>query len=525
MFDVAIVGGGSAGCVLANRLSAAAKRKVVLIEAGPPKHGALFVRVPMLYQKLWFGKLCWNYKTVPQQHVDRRQMYWPRGKVIGGSNSFNAMVYIRGHRDNYDEWRDLGNPGWGYDDVLPYFKKSEDNSRGASPFHGAGGELPVVDVEQHAITRAFIDATAARAHLPIIDDFNGASQEGVGFSQVNIRGGLRASAATQFLDPVRSRGNLTVITDALACSLVVAGDRCTGVRIRVQKSEQIVEAREVILCGGAIGSPQLLMLSGIGVGTELAAVGIEPRHELAGVGKHLEDHLLSFLVFRTKPGATTALTRRVIAWGLLKHLTKRTGDLASAPIEALAFLKQPADAARPTNQIHFARWGLPPYNTDSKRGDLFGPHISIMPGLIYPHSRGDITLRSSDPADPPLIDPKYFSDPRDLEHLLAGVKLTREIAATAPLSDLIEREFFPGDKLQSDDELRAWIRNSVNTIFHPTGTCKMGSDSMAVVDAELRVHGLQGLRVADASVMPKIIGGNTNAPTIMIAERCADFIG
>lgn len=520
MFDVAIVGAGSAGCVLANRLSANEKRKVVLIEAGPPKHGSLYVRAPLLYQKLWYGKLCWGYRTVPQQHVDNREMYWPRGKVVGGSNSFNAMVYMRGHRDNYDEW----GLGWTYADVLPYFKKAEDNARGASEFHGAGGPLCVDDtIDPLPVSRAFVETVAKRCGVPITDDFNGAQQEGVGFPQVTIRGGVRRSSATGYLDPIRDRPNLTVITDALACSLVIDGTRCTGVKLRVKNSEQTIDAKEVIVCGGAIGSPQLLMLSGIGVGAELPE-GIEPRHELAGVGKHLEDHLLAYPVWRTKKGANHALSRLGVVGSIIKHGFTKRGDLSRGPIEAIAFVKQ-GEVPRPNNQIHFAPWGLVGPNSDIKRADPLGRFAAILPGLIYPRSQGEITLASNDPAATPRIDPKYFTDPADLEHLLAGVKLARELAATEPLASLLDGEDFPGPTVDTDDELRAWIRSSVNTIFHPTGTCKMGTDPMAVVDPELRVHGLEGLRVADASVMPRIIGGNTNAPTIMIAERCADFVG
>ncbi len=522
MFDVAIVGAGSAGCVLAHRLSAAGSRKVVLIEAGPPKHHSLKVRAPGMYSELWRSKLDWAFTTVPQAHVDRREMFWPRGRVVGGTNSFNTLVYIRGHRDNYDEWRDLGNPGWGYDDVLPYFKRSEDNSRGASEFHGAGGLLPVHDAEPSPTSRAFIDAVAARCKVLVNTDFNGASQEGAGAYQVCVRDGVRATTATHFLEPALARGNLELVTDALALGLVLDGDRCTGVRVRVRGRDETIEAREVILCGGAIGSPHLLMLSGIGAGAELAAVGVESRHELPGVGKHLEDHLLCFMVHHAKQA--TNLTRMRLFGAVLKHLTSRSGILARTPVEAGAFVRHSPDAARPDDQFHFLPFGVRPPNTDVKRDIMWGRYATLTPGLIYPRSHGEITLRSADPTMPPAIDPRYFSDPADLEHLLAGAKLCREIAATAPLAGLLEGEEFPGPGVSSDDELRAWIRLSVNTIFHPTGTCKMGTDSLAVVDPELRVHGLRGLRVADASIMPRIIGGNTNAPTIMIAEKAADLV-
>ncbi len=523
MFDFVIVGAGSAGCVLANRLSANASHKVALIEAGPAKHKTLLVRAPGGWPDLWRGKLDWNLATEPQPHSNNRKHYWPRGKLLGGTSCFNAMVYMRGHRDNYDEWRDLGNPGWGYADVLPYFKKSEGNQRGESEYHGGDGPLLVSDHAAMQSCHAFAEATAAVCKVKVTDDFNGADQEGAGLFQHTARNGHRASTAVCFLDPVRSRPNLSVLTGAHALGLVLDGDRVTGVRVRGAAGEQVIEGKEVILAAGAIGSPHLLMLSGIGEASELETAGVESRHQLAGVGKRLEDHLLTPVMFEA-PRGTLAMAKLKVPWWIAQYMIAKKGPLSSPVPPAGAFVKSHAGAARPDIQFHMSPWGWPSPNTDDvpPKGPA-GRYVSMAPGLIYPRSHGQIRLRSSDPLAPPIIDPKYFSDPADLDHLVAGVKLTREIAATSPLRELLGTELFPGPAAVSDDDLRASVRLSCNTIFHPVGTCRMGTGKDAVVDPKLRVHGLRGLRVADASIMPRIVGGNTNAPTIMIAEKCADL--
>jgi choline dehydrogenase len=523
-WDFVIVGAGSAGCVLANRLSADGKRKVCLLEAGGPHHRTFKVRTPAAWPQLWRTPLDWNLSTEPQAHSDNRKHYWPRGKLLGGTSCLNAMIYIRGHRDNYDEWRALGNPGWGYSDVLPYFKKSEDNARGASEYHGAGGPLHVSDHPRPAkFCTALAESIAAACHTKVTDDFNGADPEGAGIYQHTVRRGQRWSTAVAFLDPARTRSNLTVITDAHALSLVRNGDRVTGVRCMIGGSEQTISGTEIIVCGGAIGSPQLLLHSGIGPAGELRAVGVDPTHELPGVGKHLEDHLLVFMIYEATAAGALAMTKNKMAWWALRYLMGAGGPLAAAPTEAGGFVKSRPDAPRPDIQFHAAPWGFQIPNTDVRRRDPLGRFCGIAPGLIYPKSSGEIRLRSNNPMDAPAIDPRYFSDPADLEHLVAGVKLSREIMASGPVKDLLGAETFPGPGVKTDDDIRALVRGSANTIFHPTGTCKMGTDAMAVVDPELRVRGLQGLRVADASIMPRIIGGNTNAPTIMIAEKCADL--
>ena len=524
MFDFVIVGAGSAGCVLANRLSADPKRKVALLEAGPAQHRAFKVRVPGLYQTLWRSPLDWAFSTEPQPHSANRRHFWPRGKVLGGTSCLNTLVYIRGHRANYDEWRALGNPGWGWDDVLPYFKKSEANVRGRNAFHGADGPLPVSDVTPRSgASRAFVEALATRCKVRIADDFNQGDHEGAGFFQLTLRDGHRASTAVTFLEAARERPNLTVITDALATSLIVDGTRVTGVRYRARGNDETISAREVILTGGAIGSPHLLMLSGIGAGDELRTAGIEPRHELPGVGKHLEDHLLMAVVYDVpKTGVHTLTKSRFMLWAA-QHLVGSRGPLATGPVDAGGFIKLSKTAPIPDLQFHFAPWGVA-LPTDERLLMKFGRYASILPSMIYPRSVGEIRLRSSDPTQSPAIDPHYLSDPADLETLVAGTKLSREIAATAPLSEVVGKELFPGPAVASDDALRDAVRTYCNTIFHPTGTCKMGTDARAVVDPELRVRGLSGLRVADASIMPRIIGGNTNAPVIMIAEKAADLL-
>ena len=526
MHDYIVVGAGSAGCVVARRLSDDPKCRVLLLEAGPPKHRSLLVRAPALYTTLWRSKLDWEFHTEPQAHVDGRRMYWPRGKVLGGTSCLNSMVYIRGHRDNYDEWRDLGNPGWGFSDVLPYFKRSEDNARGASESHGAGGLLRVSDQEGvNAVSDAFVEATAKHCGVRVTDDFNGPDQEGAGRYQVTTRSRQRGSTAAEFLDPVRGRQNLDIVTGALVAGIVVEEGRARGVRCVVRGQEETMRAaKEVIVCGGAVGSPHLLLLSGIGPADELRAAGVAAVHDLPGVGKNLQDHLLSLVVYETASHAVLEVTwPRLLAFAI-RYAATGTGPLGTAPVEAGAFLRSSPSAPRPDIQYHFVPFGAALPNSDEKRSLPVGRQFGIFPGLIYPRSKGEIRLASADPRRPPAIDPNYFADPADLDHLVRGVRQSREIAATSPLSNYVLREIHPGPQCMTDDALRKAIRGHVNTIFHPVGTCRMGTDGMAVVDPQLRVRGIEGLRVADASIMPRIIGGNTNAPVIMIAEKAADLI-
>jgi choline dehydrogenase len=521
MYDYVVVGAGSAGCVIARRLSDDPNVRVALVEAGPARHRSLKVRAPALYQLLWRTPLDWNIVTEPQRNVADRAMYWPRGKVVGGTSCLNAMVYIRGHRTNYDDWAALGNPGWSYADVLPYFKRSEDNARGASQYHGAGGPLAVSDQAVSAITEAFVAATAETCGVAVNPDFNGEDQEGAGLYQITARGGVRASTAAAFLDPVKRRENLTIIPDALVVKIQIEGGRARGV---VLGDRTITADREVIVCGGAIGSPHLLMRSGVGPADTLRTAGVAVVHDLPGVGQNLQDHLLTGVTWSiTSAHARSPSVGGLLRW-MLRYAVRPGGPLANAPVQAGAFVKSSPGARVPDIQFHVTPWATPSPNTDVVRPLEKGRRYTILPGLIYPKSVGEIRLRSADPAAAPVVDPRYFAERADLDHLVHGMKLTREIARAAPLASMLGVELRPGPDVTSDAALADFVRQTVNTIFHPVGTCKMGVDAAAVVDPQLRVRGVDGLRVADASIMPTIVGGNTNAPVIMIAEKAADLI-
>jgi choline dehydrogenase len=526
VYDYVIIGAGSAGCVLASRLSEDLSARVLLLEAGPPDD-ADEIRIPAALNLLFQSTYDWDFRTEPQERAGGRPIYWPRGRTLGGSSSMNAMVYMRGNRLDYDTWRDdYGCTGWGYADIMPYFRRAEDNSRGASAYHGAGGPLSVQEPRYRSpLTKAFV-AAARECGLPENDDFNGARQDGAGFYQVTQRGGRRWSAADAYLHPAMSRPNLTVATDTLAARIVVEGGRAIGVRYLQGGSEEFAVAEsEVIVCAGAIGSPHLLMLSGVGPAGHLREHGIPVAVDSPGVGANLSDHPLVTAMWHT-PG-TRALWEGATVRNMTRWRLRHSGPLASNIAEAGGFSRSRPSLPAPDLQWH----ALP---TPYQRQGLADPStraLSVLITLVSVGSRGSVRLRCSDPRHKPLIDPAYLSDGSDIDPLVEGIRVAREFAAAGPLARICGAELAPGIDVRSDAELREFIRRDLATLYHPAGTCAMGGDSRlaasrltSVVDPELRVRGVERLRVVDASVMPTVPRGDTNAPTIAIAERAADLI-
>ncbi len=521
-FDFIIVGAGSAGCVLANRLSESGLHSVLLIEAGGEDRNLLF-KLPLLAGvAYWYRHSNWGYATEPQSGLDGRQIKWPRGKVLGGSSTINGMMYMRGTAQDYDRW---GVPGWGYADVLPYFKRSEDNpGRADDPFHAVGGPLRVMRAQaENPLYASFLAASVAEGHRRN-DDFNGAVQEGLGPYDFNIRDGRRESSATAFLHPVRGRTNLDVWTRCQALRLEIEGGRSTGLVVNRNGAEMRVTARrEVVLCGGAINTPQLLMLSGIGDPAVLRDLGIAPNVAAPEVGRNLQDHLGVYLTYACRDPITLYALFRPdrAAWAFLRALLFGTGPAATVPLEVGGFLKTRAGLAEPDIHITFVP-GLSLETTQAGQGQ-HGYLINFY--QLRPKSRGAITLASGNPYAAARIDPAYLTATEDARCLRDGVRLARAIGENPELARHKARDLSPMlDDLASDETIDAWVRRGANTIFHPVGTARMGTDAGAVVDAELRVRGVTGLRVADASVMPNLIGGNTSAPCMMIAEKAADLM-
>ena len=521
-YDYIIVGSGSAGSVLANRLSAKPEIKVLLLEAGGSDN-SFYVRMPAGIANLSGPRFNWGYETAPQAAMKGRRMYWPRGRLIGGSSSVNAMVYMRGQPADYDHWRQLGNAGWSYDDVLPYFKKAERNERLHDRFHGADGPLNVAERPYtNPLSHAFVEA-AQQAGLPFNPDFNGALQLGCGLFQVTQKNGRRWSAASAYLHPAAARENLTIVTKAQATRVLIENGRAVGVEYaRGRRRHTARASQEVVLAAGAINSPQLLLLSGIGPAEELRARGVSVVHDLPGVGKNLQDHLNVNIVQRAKRGsALDGKNRGLAPIGVaLEYLFYGTGPGTSNVAEAGAFAISELGAANPDVQYHF----IPAQVVNHARTPMDGDGVTVHACCLRPQSRGEIRLASTDPLQPPVMDPNYLAADYDLKVLIAGLRQGRDILAAQAFKPWLGEERLPGPAVQSNAELEDFIRATAETEYHPVGTCKMGSDPMAVVDEKLRVRGIERLRVIDASIMPAIVSGNTNAPVIMIAEKGAEMM-
>lgn len=524
-FDYIIIGGGTAGCVLANRLSENPANKVLLLEAGG-QDNYIWVKIPVGYLYcIGNPRTDWGFSTESEAGLNGRSLGYPRGKVMGGCSAINGMIYMRGQARDYDSWRQAGNVGWGWDDVLPYFKKSEDYSEGANDMHGAGGEWRVEDQRlSWKILDAFADA-CVQYGLPRTPDFNTGNNEGVGYFKVNQRRGWRWSAATAFVKPAKHRKNLKIMTGAHVERLVIENRRAVAVNFKHHGQQRMAKANaEIILSAGAIGSPQILQLSGIGDGKMLSDAGIQPLHELTGVGKNLQDHLQIRTIFKVRN--VTTLNDMIHSLGGkmrigLEYMINRSGPMSMAPSQLGAFIKSDRAIETPDLQYHVQPLSLDRFGTPLHRFSAFTASVCN----LRPHSRGYVAIRSADPAEHPLIKPNYLSTDHDRLVAANSIRLTRDIVSQQALAPFQPEEYLPGGDFLSDSELAEQAGNISTTIFHPVGTAKMGSDKSAVVDSQLRVHGIKGLRVADASIMPTITSGNTNSPTLMIAEKAASLIG
>ena len=522
-YDYIIVGAGSAGCVVANRLSASPSSRVLLLEAGPRDRN-LWVHIPVGYFKTMHNpRTDWRLVTEPDPGLNGRSLAWPRGRVLGGSSSINGLLYIRGQAADYDHWRQLGCTGWSYEDVLPLFRMSEDQERGPDAFHGAGGPLSVSDMRvRRDVCDAYI-AAAEELGIPRNNDFNGANQEGAGYFQLTARKGWRCSAAVAYLRPIRNRPNLDIVTEALTHRVVLEGRRAVGVEFSIGGEVRTARVRgEVVLSAGAIASPRLLELSGIGRGDVLQTLGIPVTQEIMGVGENLQDHLQARAVYRsTQPTLNDEVNHPIRKMLIgLEYIAFRSGPMSMGASQACIFARTHPSLEQPDVQFH-----IQPLSSD-KPGEGLHRYSAFTASVcqLRPESRGRIVPRSADPKEPAAIYPNYLATPLDQETLVAGMRLSRKLAATRALSPFIVEELDPGPEVRTDEQLLEHARNTATTIYHPVGTCKMGVDSWAVVDPRLRVRGIAGLRVADASVMPTLVSGNTNAPTIMIGEKAAAMI-